>query len=166
MSNFARSKGLGKWAESQVKRHLSEKENYIHIIDVSEDAAMQKHGVDFIWIKKEDAFAKSYLVDVKLDRLISRTGNIFFETLSGKDIIGNLLTSIAETFMYLDPFGKELYYIDVNNLRSWWLLGHDDVEIKTVRNNDRLTQGFCVKKEDIVKMGFGHVEPIVIEEKK
>ena len=104
-----------------------------------------------------------WTADIKMDRMIARTGNLFLETMSSEKVMGNMVTSAADFFLYLDPFNCKLYTIDRKRILEFWLKNQKDIPVKTVGNKDRLTQGFLMTTELIIQTGLATVEDIYIE---
>ncbi len=161
--NFARANGLGKWGEKQVIAHLIS--SGLKITDVSEDEAWQVQGVDII--VNEPIYGGMFKVwhaDIKLDRMISRTGNLFIETLSGRNILGNMITSSADYFLYLDPKNCILYKVDRKKIFDYWQENQQTIEVKRVTNSTkRVTEGFLITTAHIQELDIATAEHIYVE---
>ncbi len=157
MPSFARARGLGKWGEKHVIAHLR---NLYEVKDVSEVEEYQKKGIDVL---VSGPTCDPWTADIKMDRMIARTGNLFIETMSSEKVMGNMVTSSADYFLYLDPFNCKLYTIDRKKMLDFWVKNQKDIEVKKVGNKDRLTQGFLITTELITSIGLANVEDIYIE---
>lgn len=162
--NFARQRGLGKWGEKQIKEYLKKRKDTIEVFDSSEIATAQPHGVDFVWLVQRSGAMKSILVDVKMDMLFHRTGNLFIETKSSKNKDGCLLTSSSELFLYFDPFGGHLFFVEIEPLRNWFEKNKKQIKkdgyMKTVKNEGYESEGFVITPELLSSLGFCTEETI------
>jgi hypothetical protein len=162
MSNFARARGLGKWGEKHVIAHLRANPVIEEVEDVSEIEKWQKQGVDIVYTLA-DGQGSQVTADIKMDRMIARTGNLFLETMSSEKVMGNMVTSSADYFLYLDPFGCKLYTIERKKILDFWLANQESLPVKQVGNKERITKGFLIKTDDIVSKGLATVEDIYVE---
>lgn len=116
----------------------------------------QKEGVDFVWvIRCDDADGnpdgiRSLLIDVKMDRLFHRTGNLFLETKSSKNKDGCLLTASADVFVFYDPFGKNLFLLNVQAAKEWIEWNADGYERKKVKNEGYVTEGYAIPVQVLI----------------
>lgn len=122
----------------------------------------QKKGVDIVYTLADGQETK-VTADIKMDRMIARTGNLFMETMSSEKVMGNMVTSEADFFIYLDPFNCKLYWIQRKKILDFWLKNQTSLPVKQVGNKDRITKGFLITTEAIVDMGLATVEDIYVE---
>lgn len=165
MNNFARARGLGKWGEKHVIKHLKSKPFLHSIEDVSEVEHWQKKGVDIV-VSDFDPVTRAnrkWTADIKMDRMIHRTNNLFIETMSSEKVMGNMVTSSADYFLYLDPFNCKLYTINREKMLQYWQDNQQTLPVKQVGNKERITKGFLISTEDIVSFCLATVEDIFIE---
>lgn len=158
-NNFARAKGLGKWGEKQVINHLMSKPGTIMVNDVAEDKEWQNKGIDIVVTDKTG----EWTADVKLDRMIARTGNLFIEIMSSDKTMGNMVTSSADYFLYLDPFNCKLFTINRQKLFDFWHDNQKDIVTKEVGKSERKTKGFLITVELIQEIGLAIVEDIYVD---
>lgn len=77
------------------------------LVDLSNDKAYQKKGVDF-FVKKEN---KELFIDVKTDYVMHRTGNIFLELEDGPRV-GWAKKTKADLIFYIDYNSNRVYVLD------------------------------------------------------
>lgn len=156
--NFARQNGLGKWGEGRVVKYLEGKG--WKVTDVSSDKEYQKKGIDLLLERGEEEFS----VDVKMDMLHHRTGNLFIETLSSdkSKTKGCALTSAADHFLFYDPFGQKLFFVNLKKIRSFYELNGESIAqaTKKVKNDGYYTEGFVITPELLIAADIATVEEL------
>lgn len=136
------------------------------VVDTSDIITAQPHGVDFVWLQKDGDRMKSVMVDVKMDMLYHRTGNLFIETKSSKNKDGCLLTSSAEMFLYFCPFRGQLFHVNIPLLKAWYMKHKKKCTIKKVKNVGYESEGFCITPDLLIEMGFAAETAIAIDKKE
>lgn len=118
---------------------LNSQPNIRTVLDVRQASMFQNMDVDFL-VEKTDR--EIFLVEVKTDNAISRTGNVVYElTTSGN--IGCFAKTKAQIVMYYDVEGI-MYAIDVKHLREY--ISHNRFD--AVRMGDNAT-GYLISIEEL-----------------
>lgn len=148
-------------------KHLEKSSGIDYIEDVSDKKEYQKKGIDII-IHLADGQDSQWTADVKLDRKIKFTGNLFIETKSTEKKPGCLLTSEADSFLYLDPSAGKLYYIPVRPLVEFYNTHYEEIKpyLKKVKNENYESEGFCITPEALAVMVDSQEESIAIQWQK
>lgn len=122
--------------ENKILEYLNSLPETVKVTDVSKDNEYQKIDVDLIWETKE----KKILIEVKVDGIMSKTGNLFFETISNhiKNTLGCFIYSKADLMYYLDSNNMILYAFDLKLAREWFL---DNIESFEERKTSTVQNG-------------------------
>jgi hypothetical protein len=127
---FKNSLTLGKLGEEEVIKYFNKQE--IEFVDVRNDKDYQSKDVDFVLYTSMDAWC----VDIKTDNMISKTGNLFIETTSNKELgkKGWLYASKADEIWYFDYVNKIIYVLHLEKFRDWFERYKDQFQERIVIN--------------------------------
>ncbi|MGD1907435.1 MAG: hypothetical protein ACFB0C_15810 [Leptolyngbyaceae cyanobacterium] len=137
--SFQSQESIGKSGEKILDEWL--KLNY-KILDVSDISKYQKSGIDRILMRPDGTMVN---VEYKFDIASSRTGNLFFETVSvdSRNIPGWGWRSQADYWIFLLP-SMEILVVEPGKLRNLVWQERLAIEDKTVRNSNYRTLGIPV----------------------
>lgn len=122
------------------------------IEDVSDDVEYQKQDIDFIVHYNE----RSAKVEVKYDRVISRTGNLFLEINTDKgvtDTLGWFKYSNADILFYIDSKNAIGIEIKMKELREYVEENAGCIKTRTLTDDfggfSKTREGYCLPLEKI-----------------
>lgn len=149
MTDIKRAFKRGDSGIERVSKYLATQRGHTDIINVEDHEKFRKWGVDLLW---QTAFG-IVLIDVKSDSY--DTGNFFFETVSNKDknTLGCFLSSEADYFYYVFEERNELYIIELEPVRTWFLENQHRFKVK---NPSTTTRGVVFYQSE------GYIVPISI----
>ena len=136
--DFVNSIKVGEFGEQIIKKYLLQKDNILHITDVSKIPDFQKQDIDLVVDFRN---GKRATIEIKTDTYTS--GNIFYETLSNKEynVPGCMEKSSADFLFYYFTKTNELYIINFRKYREWF---HQNISLfskKEFYNMDRSRTG-------------------------
>jgi hypothetical protein len=123
------------------------------IIDVSEDPAWQKQGIDRV-LELPDG--KKFSLEYKTDFIAHRTGNLVFETVS-VDTSGTPgwgVSSKAEYLVYLLAETKVVYIIHLPALRRWVAERSQNFRKVAANNDSYRTISLLVPLRELERQSF------------
>jgi hypothetical protein len=145
MSLWTKQYNFGKEGEALAMEFYSNAGCAIE--DVSDDAAYQKQDIDFIAYRGN----KKALIEVKYDRVISRTGNLFLEINTDKgesNSPGWFKYSNADILFYIDSKNAIGIEIKLEELRNYVDEHQGWLQTRTLTDNFgdfiKIREGICL----------------------
>ncbi len=132
--------------ENELKEYLRAR-NY-KVIDVSDNPHYWKKDIDLFAMDQEGQITS---IEVKWDSVISKTGNLFIETMtnSQKQIKGWFTFCEAEYLYYGDSKNKLFYVIEMAQLREYIEANKANLEVRRANENNgmKTSEGYIIPIE-------------------
>jgi len=147
--DFSEQLRIGKAEEEKLDRLWGN----ARILDVSDDPAWQKQGIDRVL---ELSDGRRVPVEYKADFIAHRTGNLIFELVS-VDTTGTPgwgLTSRADYLVYLIAKTDEVYFIRLPDLRQWVLSRKSEFREVAADNGGYRTISLLVPLHRLEQLSF------------
>lgn len=138
-----------------IHNFLYAREETVGIAEAS-DEEQRERDIDFHWLRLLDNKIEELKVEVKFDTQGHATGNFAFETVSNelKSTPGCILRSEADLLFYYFTESKELWVMDMKEVRSWFLS-----EMASVKNRFRSFETYTVVGSNVYS-SYGRLVPL------
>ena len=139
----------------RIHNFLYAREETVGIAEAS-DEEQREQDIDFHWLRLLDNKIEELKVEVKFDTQGHATGNFAFETVSNelKSTPGCILRSEADLLFYYFTESKELWVMDMKEVRSWFLS-----EMASVKNRFRSFETYTVVGSGVYS-SYGRLVPL------